>query len=738
MKWILPLLVYLPAIALADPVAIRSGEHDTFSRLVFSIEEGTDWRVMETDTGFALQLEDEVDGFAIEGVFDRIPRDRLLDLIPRSGSRLDFLVTCNCQAEAFLWRPDRLVVDIVDGQNPIETLEAADAPLEPALRTAMREDVAFLPDLLGLPNGLTLNATPLPTRDLTSSMVLADAPESASADQSLQTAEAALLEGLSRAATQGYLTPTNVTPPETSGSVSPADPEPSVVEETLAVSPSLGLDISTATDETLAGISRALEAREPQVCLDNETFDLASWADDRPFNVQLASLAEPLSGSFGQEPIAAHTSLAQLYLHFGFGAEALLALRANSASSQTRVILAELAGLIDDYDGPYPKLSAQRNCASLGSFWGFLASGELPDDDANLDYLMQGYFSIPQPLRGHLSARVADHFLSEGRPDLAEQVLQSANVPDIKEESDVQAIRADLAEIEGDVDRALALLREEVRTNPHVTPQVVNQLLDLYQQHEIVPSEEDLLIAAGLAAEYRAGPMYLKLQVNEARGWVAKGEYERALALVTPLEDESARATVDFVFDKLASNGAASTFLQLVFAGPPPELSGETRNAIAQRLIDLGFPRRALTVLDAPTSQDAASERRYLMAEAGIEAGEYIIALEAISGINSDRAKVLRASAFDHMGDFESALTEAPADPETSNGLGEFRAEAWERLAVMQDDPLGEFAQVRLDDSGATLPETLTERRTLVEQSQESRRAIEGLLQQFETPVLSE
>jgi len=118
MKLLIPLFFLVPNVVLAEPLSIRSGDHDTFSRLVLTIPEGSVWGVTQIDNGYSLNISGNPDGFDISQIFERISRERIEAVIQKSPSDLDIFVQCQCYIDTFLWRPDRLVLDVIEGDPP--------------------------------------------------------------------------------------------------------------------------------------------------------------------------------------------------------------------------------------------------------------------------------------------------------------------------------------------------------------------------------------------------------------------------------------------------------------------------------------------------------------------------------------------------------------------------------------------------------------------------------------------
>ncbi|MDC0116164.1 hypothetical protein OAH97_01645 [Octadecabacter sp.] len=709
-----------PVLAHAQPVSIRSGEHDTFSRLVLSTGVTVEWQIIPNSAGYTLELIGVDNGFDISAIFDRIPRRRILNVAQQSPNTLAIDVDCACHADVFLWRPDELVLDIIDGPDPNASSSVGET-FENDI-TLSNEAQSVLPDLLEL----RTVSTPLlfPFKIPMTEQDVHELPE-------LMATEAALLEGLARASSQGFL--------------SPALKPPSNVEENIMVSEDLpdlpgpplnvgqpGIGISTALDRDLALINDVISGTMGQKCLPGDLFEIANWADSRALHVQISALAEGLAGEFGQETLEAEDDLARLYIHFGFGAEARSVLRENASMSQSRQILYELADIVDDYSGPYPLIATQAGCPSAAAIWAFYAVPAFLDEDA-LNNLLQQFFMVPQPLRGQIAPRLARKFVQIGNPDAASRLLQASENHDVETTHAVQATRALIAEEMDDPQEAIIMLEQEVSHNVRTTPNSLIHLIELELREGQVPEEGDLELAATMRQENRGTSIEGTLAVAEARGRIALRQYQASLDLVAGRQTPDALSVVDQTFDHMAGNATDASFLEFGFADLPNGITAPTENAMARRLIDLGFPQRAADVLRGSADGIVASERRYLRAEAAIGMEDYFKAIETLSGMSDPRARNLLSNAYSGLGDHTEALTVGGSgDHISSDRTLEFRAAAWDRLIVEDDEVLSNFAQAILTPSVTIQAETLADRREILAQSEESRRAIEGLLLRFD------
>lgn len=720
------LLIILPISLWAEPVTIRTGEHPSFSRFVINIGVGTDWSIEAVSGGYQLSL-GRSDGFDLSQVFERIPKDRVSSVVERAPNELFMATDCACLAEAFLWQPSRLVVDIMDGPAPSGIVAVPLGGNNP-------DEASVLPlDLFSLSFQSVPEMFPV-LMPVPANWDVSEAPTNGPFEQT----ETALLEGVARAAAQGFLDAAVETLPEainaaTEGVTERSEAEPPLYSPSYQQHPGVG--ISTAIDRELNAISELIAAELETHCFPADFFQLDEWGDIRAFHLQVAELAEALAGEFGEQPREAQEDLARLYLHFGFGTEARVALSADTAQSQERSVLLQLAGLIDEYEGDYSLIASQSECATAGALWAFIAAPKPLETEA-ANRIMQSFFALPQPLRGQIAPRFSRHLVDVGQSEAASQVLRATDNNDTETTHDTASARALVAEVLIGPAEAISVLAEEAGDNARMTPESLVRLIELEIESTRLPQEENLILAAAMRQEHRNTPIAARLAIAEAAGRAQLGQYQFAIDLLIERDDAETLHALNTAFTTLTENALPTVFLGIVFDELPLGLTPDTENIIAQRLIDLGFPERALTLLAGPATRGAAAERRYLKAMASIETRDFADAIDELLGLSTPRANNLRGRAYSGLGDYRTALSTRPiagASPEDTSL--QFRAGAWASLANEDDPILSAFAETLLKEPTEVSVASLADRRAILAQSRESRRVVEDLLQRFDGTV---
>lgn len=707
-----------PAAALAREIAIRSGEHDTFSRLVVNIGEGTQWRLVDTDTGAELELSDPQVAYDTTDVLDRLPANRLTAVVDRGDGVLGLEIGCApCHVDPFIWRPGYLVLDIADGPDPNRsatrrTMRASPVRL-PLLSATALDEPAFL-----LPGAFMTPARSAPSPDNTETVQVEG-----------------MAQELARAVAAGYLTPSvegAIPQPERASRPVPQASDPLGPDDTgTTIEPTVrrpGMTLGNALDRDLAAVNDMLAESMDVTCLGDAVFDIATWVEDEHFTARIADLRAGLVSEVDRPSDAAARRLARGYLYFGFGREAAAVLSSLHGDPEAEV-LQEIAWIVDDLPGERSVLAAQVGCENGAAPW-ILLSGAIPLGKLDRNAVIRSFRLLPEQLQAHLGARLARAFLDAGDVDGAVLVFGAVRGRDAARTPEAQRMEAALLEAGGDAGAAIGVLTPKVGERPD--PASLIRLIDLTIEAGTAPTDGDMILADSLMQEYRGTAEEPALAAAKLRAHIARSEWQLAYKLQQnhrdQWSDDRYRDMADRLYLGLADAAPAPDFLQIAFEDLPGDLSPHTLNSLAKRLLASGFPERALDLLRGPTQGAAMGERRYLRAEAALQLRQNRDALLHLSGMTDARAEDLRARAMFAMGDHRGALM---AHPDRQNPEADFRAGAWGRLATSDDPVLRAAAEQALAQPDLSAMQTLAERRAALEQARETRRAITDLLERF-------
>lgn len=147
LSWLVVALAGLALPAAAAPIAVETGEHDGFTRIVLRPSAPVDWQLGRHADGYELRVAGADVAFSTDGAYRKIGRSRLADLaVTSSGRGLSLTLACDCHARAFSMKSGVIVIDVTDGpapgNGPFEKPLAADGAAAP---TQMPEDATSAP-----------------------------------------------------------------------------------------------------------------------------------------------------------------------------------------------------------------------------------------------------------------------------------------------------------------------------------------------------------------------------------------------------------------------------------------------------------------------------------------------------------------------------------------------------------------------------------------------------------------
>ena len=730
------LITSLAGPAFAQTVTIRSGDHDSFARLVFAIPEGTAWEVGRIGGGIGVRLQDLPDGISIDGIFDRIPRNRIADATI-DGDLVAIRLACDCYPDAFLWQSDRLVVDIVDGQSP------SDNPYERQLVIGSDRIPVEEPLSVALPLLFSDRA-----RHGNLEEVLPFNFQTFRAGQTVEDAQIAVVSSIARAATEGFFD-LPIEPvqqmfaedgaedggqPRVVGLAPVTDPM-SELGNLLGREGSPGLVLRTALTDSIT--SDGEDSRETPACLPERVFDVPNWGDDRSFSEQISERRVALTHEFDRFPPGAIEELARTYIFFGFGIEARRVLTLDGALTAERLLLDELARVVDGADVPGGRLAQQVGCGGAAALWSILAAGTATDaEDVDQGEAIRAFRNLPKALREHLGPRFASLFIDAGVPERGQEILEYVNREDGLAPVEVELVRADLDAAAGEPSAQVERLDGLAEDNARMPSAALAELLELQTDLGGQPPVELIELGQVYLHEARPSGGDVALSAAVVRAWIARSEIEMAelvLEETVPPDSDMFRPLVNELLSAKASQLTDQEFLEFALADLNPLRGLQVEDQIAARLIELGFPQEALRFIPPGSDPDTELERRYLRASAQAQLGNVQSVEQELEGLQNNRARDIRIIALSQVEDFPAALEEtlASENQEQTDELA-WRAGDWEVLEMTEDELFQSVS--RLAQQPTFLAPNLAEleaRSALLEDAVRTREMAQDLLGRF-------
>ncbi len=735
-------LAFHASVSTAETIFVRSGEHQTFTRLVMKLPRRAEWSVSVNDGSADLVIGLPEVAYDTRQVFSRIPRTRLTGLSQTGkGQPLVMELGCDCEIESFTQSGTYLVVDIKDGTAKSEQQDIRRLPLTKTayrfghLNSRVRNAAApaFKLPVVNFPVSIDGPAT----------LVVRPTQTTGSPERppltSLNLSEDRLLRQINRAANQGLLTP--VIKRETD------DTDYSVVGQAIRVpneppdTPAINIRASTAVDRDMPGIAAELtQLAQTKVCSDPSHIALADWGDDREFAQQISDRRGELYGEFDRLNEDAIETLARTYLYFGFGAEAQDVLSLSSKSGKDRKLLQALASLMDGddlvIDNPF---AGQHDCKSDVALFAVLAEPEQASQ-ANSDLVMQAFVRLPAHLRSHLGPRMGRIFNDAGETELAASILRAIDRTETTAGPELTLAAAEIDNAGGNPEAAVAKMSDVAESQSESAPQALVALVETHWTNRLAIQPDLPELAGSYAMEYRKSDLGADLRRAHAVALALSGRFDEANSVLADISihdgPSGKNAALTPVTSLLTENANDVSFLKHTLVqldDIKAAVSVDIGDQIARRLLDLGFPEQALSILTTPSARPASVTRRMMRAEAALAMDLPHRAMVELLSLTGPEASRLRATAMSRNGDFQlagQALIDADLTEDAARGF--WLGDNWGAISEDQVSQYGHVARVSSQLTNAVPEQSgetpLAAARALLAESQSARDAVSELL----------
>jgi len=786
-KWLALLLSFLlTSGASAKTLAVQSGEHADFSRIVILFDDVPNWTLGKVAKGYELRVEDESVEYDLSTVFELIPKTRLTAIKQKSGGRLTFVVTCNCHADAFEIRSG-LVVDIKGGpansRSPFEvalpevgdpaTLEAtARRPVPRPERVTMqspstfpattfehvkapRTQFAWRTDLLGTPDP-----------DLVAAETVAEAPEippetshSAPLTDPVADAQSDLIVQLGRAASQGLISADlsetdqligdalvdETAHPEMMEATDASTDLLEIIEQTFNENVSFETAIDRSRNERVANKHVNINGDE---CLASAPLDIANWGkpptDQDPVTFSRAGII----GEFDFVDTEEIEKLAKQYLYYTFGAEAGALIDIFNADFEHVELLLNLAQVMDASPVGNPVLDhAQLQCETNAALWAALIAETLPrSGQIATEAILASFADLPLHLRRHLGPNLAAKFVEIGETETAMAIKDTIARAPGDHGDGFTMMSAGIAlkngGFEAGANQLTSVIEGDGPNAPEAVVQLIDSTLDAGQKVPVALAES----AAALASEARGTSVgmelrrvYLRNKAHSDGGLEVLRETENA-AQKEEISQEAAASLRQEIYEFAVQNTSDPSYLGLVLESPL-QLGNtveavEVRRAIAMRLIDLELPVQARDVLSEDVSVPEPEDRK-IYARAFLAERRPDLAMGYLAGLSDEDAIALRALAHEQAGEFDRAAESyGVVDNSEARARSLWRGQIW--AEVVEAGTEQEKAAVGLLLEDKAQPEdtskVLAMNRRMLEQSQTTRTILQNLMDSAPIP----
>ena len=733
--WVFSFLM-LATTTFAQDIPVRSGAHDGFARLVVRTPNGTEWSLQPRNGGAALRMSGYDGSFDLSGVFDLIDRT-FIQSVENTDGGFDIEFACDCTAQAFEVDGGFVVIDVA--KTPAEAMAANLPSIDwPAPKTRLQlpgsaEIISFeeIPPLQeSIERVPPSPSAPVQPREVTplsqAREALADAlPEPSDESVSVlptQLAEAQrnLARRVAIAATRGILDPTSDTVSLPTSSPSPQIDvsifNSSVAPQNTSRVAAANLRVTSSSDLPGQALIRDLESTSMGLqCPDENLVDVGAWGTELPPMQYISDLRAQLFSETDRLQREIAVDLARLYLHFSFGAEASQVLKIDADLAAEHPELIEIAEIMEfgNVNGD-AFLSRFTDCSSAVSMWAVLAHDDLgPSATIDVNAALLAVTGLPMHLRRFIAPMLSRKFLQYGDEAAAATALRSLERAPDPLSAGAELARAELQMAEGNQDAAQETLAGVVASNEQQSAEALIQFVDSHLAADSLIDEDVATLVEAYAIEMREDPLGPELQRTHVLALAKSGQFDQAFAALDRFgrrEDDPVRDDLRASLIGIATRNATDVvFLEHIFTHTRAQRKIGTPAitlAATQRLLELGFPHMASSLLSMQEELPNSARVKKLRAQLALDLGRPLEAEAMLFGLESDQAKRLLAEAEAQSSNFDTAsVLFADVGDEDARVRNAFLAEDWDSLAAEGNSPLAGVASlidVPVDDIGDT------------------------------------
>ena len=728
----------------AQEIAVRSGEHADFSRLVVDFPSSIGWSIEVEDRNVLITPSKSSVRYGLESVFRYIPRDRIVRLQGSDTTgALRIEMASDVKAEWFALSSGAAVIDF--RFIPADAVESAHPTRIPStVFPSIQTDYFPLFWENALETQETVNA---PAPD---TLPVGNTYEGGfeMPDPRIQQMEAELLAQLSRAAAQG-LVEVDASPrqnkisesntPKQNGSAVP-DEGASATDAALAVTSQTSIDRATGT-RGAQDTAHSVGLRCPPA----EAFDVTSWADSAPPATLIGQARRALMQEFDRLDREQTLTLARIYAALGFGAEARNLLRASDFDDADTWSIMLVSAVTDGF-APDGALSIDFlvGCDGPVALWAFLAGNVERQTPIKWGAIQRAYSALPAHLRGLLGPSLVEKLMQHERFDIAHSIRDSLARIGSGVEASLSLVDAHVGEIRSNDGQIVEGLEAAIAEDGAASiPALLILIEDRLTNGEAVPAR--LTENAGaISFELGTTTEGLRLLRGHVLGLGSVGSFDQGFEALDrwphTAEPELRNTTLEHMFEFILRIPYDTLFLQVYFRHRDHlengDISDETRLALGQRLITQGLSEAARNIINPESYQ--TDEARALLARSALAEGDASSALSHLRGLEDESSLAMKAEAYQMLGLFGDATDIQLQRNEVSlAGSAAWLNGDWGTVGEVGSDTAKNFVRAfdligpdeRLQDAEPiTAANLIPKSYDLVQQSRAEREALDALL----------
>ncbi|KIN74579.1 hypothetical protein [Sulfitobacter guttiformis] len=723
--------------AQAQQLVVRSGDHPTFSRITIPIPVLQSWNAQTTAEGVKISLIGFSGGFDISGVFARMQANRISS-IDITGDSLLLTLNCDCSAKAFRSGP-LLVIDVGDPGSVFTTqlLDAENMNAESKKNTTnLAAADAVLPWMARTSSqGIQRSPNNPVIASMTDTYFSKDRSTSL-----LREIQDSLTREIANAASAGLLKSNYSAKIGHSSDIIEKYVEKEA-KENSAVENKLNYFRNIKITDSMDRLER-LEIDPTSfsggaTCPKDSLSEIGTWGDERNFSAQIGQARNILVDARDGLNREAIKALAQNYLYFGFGAEAVNTLKLDTSLMDKHPELVEIASIMDgqtaNRSGVFKHFT---DCPSNAALWAILSFDKiLPEALVNTNAILEALNKLPNHLRQVLAPAVSSRLLAYGDSSNAAAALRTVErLPESLGSNSLLA-QADIANETGHSSENI--LGEIVGHNNEQSPYALIKLVEGKLARREPLSKKTTQLVEAYAQELRGTEIGNKMHKIHIIALSQSNHFDEAFdylhSHIGSLSPESVIELHQEILEQLTKTSEDVEFLEAIFAHEmhlTRSLQNSTKFSIIDRLADLGFASLAQEILSTVPDDPRTKDRQILAARVAILLNQPFQAQAALIGIEGVEAELILAQAKQMTGAYaEAAKLYSNNDANQQAAEAGWLSDDWRALTSADSQGFGAIAELANIQASDAEIGPLARANIALEESNKMRGAIDQLLQ---------
>lgn len=661
------IFLFLSAVpAWSETVAVRTGEHADFSRIVFALERPSEWTLGRVEGGYKLKFSRQDIDFDLSQVFYYIPRERLTAAEATGSAEILLEVAEGIHVEVLQLNPRILVLDLRAGpapsgspfENPLESVKNYTPPKFFAEETILPfywRDFLFSKKEYGASSVVPGFSRGEEGRQLDISPTR------------LKNAETDLIGQISHAASMGLIETNR------SGSVLAE-----IYNSDIQNTDRLSIDYLKGSISSYSGgrddynlfvrpyifDDRSSRARrqggvlnsDGDECFPDVELALASWRGDMDGLDRLRYLNSNLIGEFDASSLSVAEEFAKYYLSIGFGVEAISVLRAFDLLEDSNPTLPLLASIIEGWriseDEPIRKMLA---CDGAAALWAVLANESISSGEfINTSAIQRNFSILPAEMRRHIGPRLSKILIEIGDVAAAHSVSRMISRAPINSFSAVSMIESFRA-LTYDPSSVPSLLEPVVNENVEISLDALLMSIEASYRAGLRVSSDVLerIVAAAIEFRFTERAEAAISAYIVAAGTVGKFDvsFDVLKNSKNIFDADAHQKILERLGWQILAIDLESEFLKNYFSYKaslqPVRLGWDLRRSLAEKLLNSGFSKEALSLL--ADGGDVHDGGQLLIARSLLKEGDAYEAFRVLGDLQGSAVDTLRSEAVKMM-----------------------------------------------------------------------------------------